>query len=249
MSRRVQRRYWRLIGEGVVSVDAARAVGVADGTAGRWFREAGGVKPSFVVEPSGYRLSLVEREEIAIAHGQRQSVREIARALGRSASTVSRELRRSCVGRRGYRASVAQADADRLAKRPKQAKLVGNPRLRQEVERGLKRKHSPTLASEEYRCARSAHDRESEIAATLFLGEGPLMVWGCCQANLVSWPQPVPNGLQQGARSGSSALERESTPPTEEFICGRRARAPRASRGRQSRRPRERARRSRAPPP
>jgi IS30 family transposase len=43
----------------------------------------------------GRRLTYEEREEIARRHDGRQGVREIARAIGRDPSTVSRELRRN----------------------------------------------------------------------------------------------------------------------------------------------------------
>lgn len=64
---------------------------------------------------SGRYLSFVEREEIALLHAQDMGVREIARRLGRSASTISRELRRNAGTRGGtleYRATVAQWHAD-----------------------------------------------------------------------------------------------------------------------------------------
>ncbi len=50
-------------------------------------------------------------EEIALLRIQGKSVREIAQVLGRSPSTISRELRRNAAtrgGRLNYRASVAQ---------------------------------------------------------------------------------------------------------------------------------------------
>jgi IS30 family transposase len=64
-------------------------------------------------------------------------VREIARALRRSPSTVSRELRRNAATRGGrleFRASVAQWKAERVARRPKTAKLAGDDWLRRYVE-------------------------------------------------------------------------------------------------------------------
>lgn len=64
-------------------------------------------------------------------------MREIARRLGRSPSTVSREVRRNASTRTyhlEYRASVAQWHADRRARRPKPAKLVENNRLREYVQ-------------------------------------------------------------------------------------------------------------------
>ena len=83
--------------------------------------------------PTGRYLSLAEREHIALMRAQHQGVREIARQLGRSASTISRELRRNAATRGGgfdYRAVAAQWHADRAARRPKPAKLVLNAALR-----------------------------------------------------------------------------------------------------------------------
>ncbi len=85
-------------------------------------------------------LSFAEREEIGILRAQNLSVREIARRIGRSPSTVSRELTRNAATRGGkleYRASVAQWKSELLARRPKPAKLVTNPRLREYVQERL----------------------------------------------------------------------------------------------------------------
>jgi IS30 family transposase len=68
---------------------------------------------------------------------QRCGVREVARRLGRSPSTISRELRRNAATRSGglaYRASTAQWHAERRARRPKTAKLAVNDPLRQYVQ-------------------------------------------------------------------------------------------------------------------
>jgi IS30 family transposase len=86
---------------------------------------------------SGRYLSFAEREEIALLRAQDHGIREIARRIGRDASTVSRELRRNAATRGGkleYRASVAQWKAELLARRPKTAKLVNNDRLREYVQ-------------------------------------------------------------------------------------------------------------------
>ena len=64
------------------------------------------------------------------------SVRTIAAQLGRSPSTVSRELRRNREAGGGYRASSAHAMAYHRASRPKPAKLAVNLALREE-QRGL----------------------------------------------------------------------------------------------------------------
>jgi len=86
---------------------------------------------------SGRYLSFAEREEIAILNARDCGVREIARRLGRSPSTISREVRRNAATRGGYldyRATTAQWHADRRARRPKVAKLTTNESLRQYVQ-------------------------------------------------------------------------------------------------------------------
>ena len=90
--------------------------------------------------PSGRYLSFEEREELALYRAQGLGVRDIAGRLGRSASTISRELRRNASARGGtlsYRASTAQWKAERAARRPKVAKLAQNPALRAYVEERL----------------------------------------------------------------------------------------------------------------
>jgi len=86
---------------------------------------------------SGGCLSFAEREEIGLLRALDIGVPEIARRIGRSPSTVSRELTRNAATRGGkleYRASVAQWKSELMAKRPKSAKLVMNPRLREYVQ-------------------------------------------------------------------------------------------------------------------
>jgi IS30 family transposase len=86
---------------------------------------------------SGRYLSFAEREEIALCRAQGQGVREVARRLGRAASTISRELRRNAATRGGgldYRATAAQWHAERAARRPKPAKLAANAALQTYVQ-------------------------------------------------------------------------------------------------------------------
>ena len=86
---------------------------------------------------SGRYLSLAEREEIALLLARGHGVCEIARRLGRAASTISREIRRNAATRSGnfdYRATTAQWHAERAARRPKVAKLAANEGLRRWVE-------------------------------------------------------------------------------------------------------------------
>jgi IS30 family transposase len=94
--------------------------------------------PSISMAPvSGSYVSFPEREEIAILHARAHGVREIARQLRRSPSTISRELRRNAATRGGdlqYRATAAQWHADRRARRPKAAKLALHEPLRRYVQ-------------------------------------------------------------------------------------------------------------------
>ena len=68
----------------------------------------------------------------------------IARALGRHRSTISRDLARHRRSRTVPTAPTSlQREADDRARRPKVAKLAGNPRLRREVQDRLQHNHSP----------------------------------------------------------------------------------------------------------
>src|SRR3954452_4462658 len=117
--REVERAFWAKIAEGMSSEDAAVAVGVSGPVGSRWFRQRGGMPAALRGEPSSGRyLSFAEREEIALLRAQEAGVREIARRIGRAASTVSRELRRNAATRGGqleYRASGAQWKGERGA--------------------------------------------------------------------------------------------------------------------------------------
>jgi IS30 family transposase len=135
-----RQRFWAAIADGFSSEQAGVAAGVSPAVGVRWFREGGGM-PSISRAPlSGRYLSFAEREEIAILKAKGGGVCEIARRIGRSPSTISRELRRNAATRSGgleYRATTAQWHADRRARRPKTAKLAANPRLRHYVQERL----------------------------------------------------------------------------------------------------------------
>jgi len=128
----------------MTSEDAALAAGMSSPVGVRLFRKAGGMPPatfrSSAGPLSGRYLSFVEREEIALLRVQGCSIREIGRRLSRTASTISRELRRNAATRCGgleYRATTAQWHAERSGRRPKVAKLAQNPALRTYVEERL----------------------------------------------------------------------------------------------------------------
>src|SRR6266550_4417900 len=95
---------------------------------------------------SALRLSLTEREEISRGLAGGESRRSIARRLGRSPSTISREVNVNG-GVRRYRACRADTDALRRARRPKPSKLASCPRLRGVVEEKLELRWSPAQIS------------------------------------------------------------------------------------------------------
>jgi IS30 family transposase len=133
----VRRVFWELITEGISTEEAGERCGISHMTATEWFRENGGMSPFRQQSSLNWFLSFAEREKIALGRAKGWSVREIARHLARSPSTISRELRRGPTGSLqvfDYVASVAQLDADRNAKRPKPAKLVVHQMLREYVQ-------------------------------------------------------------------------------------------------------------------
>ncbi len=135
--REVERQFWVQIATGITSEKAAEAVGVSPAVGTRWFRHRGGMPLDMAKPVCGRYLSFAEREEMGLLRAQQVGVREIARRIGRSPSTVSRELQRNAATRCGkleYRASVAQWKSELVAKRPTPAKLVTNPRLREYVQ-------------------------------------------------------------------------------------------------------------------
>ncbi|MER5974878.1 IS30 family transposase [Streptomyces sp. NPDC002055] len=149
--------YFQLMQQGMSNNDACRIVGINPKTGRRWRngrrpsgrnKAAPSVRP--VVPPSASTSRyLREDERIYIADRLREkaSVRAIAAELGRSPSTVSREIRRNrTVGTRGqwhYRPYAAQARADSRRPRPKPRKISRNPELRNFVQAGLDRRWSP----------------------------------------------------------------------------------------------------------
>ena len=101
----------------------------------------GGIRPA-PRRRSRLALTLSEREEISRGLAAHQSARSMARLLGRSTSTVSRELSRNG-GYDRYRAALADEKAWVRARRPKRCKLANSPRLRQAVARKLRLNWSP----------------------------------------------------------------------------------------------------------
>ncbi len=93
----VQRQFWELVAAGMSSEEAGRAVGVSNTCGVAWFRKFGGVNPRMQLAQGVRRprLSLLEREQIMIGTARGESIRSIARGLGRAPSTVMREIEKN----------------------------------------------------------------------------------------------------------------------------------------------------------
>jgi IS30 family transposase len=89
-------------------------------------------------------LSIAEREEIAILNSNGAKVAQIASKLGRSPSTISRELRRY-KNIANYRACLAQTRADTAKRRCRKPRKSDNCELLHKIERMLKRRWSPKI--------------------------------------------------------------------------------------------------------
>lgn len=143
----VHRRFWQLTRAGVSVREATELIGVSHEWGRKVFREAGGVNPVRVADPVGRYLSLREREDILRLRSAGRSVREIADRLGRSASTISRELVRGHSPTYGYRPMLGQQKAESGRRKRRTAKLAVNTRLRREVVARLARNDSPAQIS------------------------------------------------------------------------------------------------------
>jgi len=92
-------------------------------------------------------LRFEEREEISRGLAAHRSIRQIARDIGRSPSTVSREIRRNGGVSQGYRAKRADRLAWERALRPKPCRLSLHRELRWRVAQKLARQWSPEQIS------------------------------------------------------------------------------------------------------
>ena len=101
----------------------------------------GGIRPASR-RRSRLALTLAEREEISRAVVTGQSIRSVARQLGRAPSTISRELQRNG-GQQCYRAIQADQMALDRSCRPKSCKLVENRALAHIVAGKLRLQWSP----------------------------------------------------------------------------------------------------------
>ncbi len=125
--------------------DIARALQKPPGSIHGMIEVTGGFSPP-ERRRRGCALTLAEREEISRGLATGESLRAIARRLGRSASTVCREVERNG-GRVRYRAAKAEERSWQRARRPKRCLLSVNDRLRDSVAEKLEADWSPEQIS------------------------------------------------------------------------------------------------------
>ncbi len=132
---------------------------------------SGGIRPP-PRKRSRLSLTLCEREEISRGLASHHSLRTIAAQLGRSPSTISREINRNG-GADGYRAAQADQAAWDRTRRPKRCKLAGNPLLSHMVERKLRLNWSPEQIAgwlkREYPTDEGNHVSHETIYRSLFV--------------------------------------------------------------------------------
>jgi IS30 family transposase len=142
----VVERLWDLRKQGLTAERIGADIGWSVSAVREHIREHGGVRPRWGRGLRGRSLAFEERVEIHALRRAGVGVRQIARELDRSASTISRELAKNTVDGR-YRATTAHARAFQNARRPKPSKLATNPELRGFVQRELELKRSPEQIS------------------------------------------------------------------------------------------------------
>lgn len=155
---REREEYFRLMDQGLSSREACRAVGINLRTGKRWRNGRGATtgekaRPSIrrPISPDGPSRYLREADRLHIADRliEKASIRQIAAELGRSPSTISREIRRNGMPLRGdafqwaYRPHAAQSRAEARRPRPKAGKIGQNPELQDFIQRHLEQRWSP----------------------------------------------------------------------------------------------------------
>lgn len=145
LSEAVKDGIWELRAEGLSEAEIGRRLSLAKRTVSNHLARLGGIRPRSRRRPERC-LTLAEREEISRGIARGDSNREIGRTLGRSHTTIGREISR-CGGRRRYRAHAAEREAWRRARRPRPTKLELCPQLRRLVAERLREDHSPEQIS------------------------------------------------------------------------------------------------------
>ena len=152
---------WRRWSEGQSLREIGEVLGKRASSIYRVISQRGGIGPK-PRRRSARALSLAEREEISRGIASSLSVRCIASRLGRSPSTVWREIERHG-GRQQYRAAQADSAAWERAKRPKPMRLAADAALNRVVARKLRLEWSPGQVSAWLR-HRYAHQPSMQVS-------------------------------------------------------------------------------------
>ncbi len=142
----VQAEVWRRWKAGEKTSEIATALGQWTQTVRDGVGLHGGIEPRARAR-SRLALSLAEREEILRGLWARNSMRHIARRLGRAPSTVSREISRNARQWWRYRAHASDGRAWEKGLRPKPCHLAQNPQLARLVAQKLQLDWSPQQIS------------------------------------------------------------------------------------------------------
>lgn len=211
---REREAYFQLMQQGLSNNKACQVVGINPKTGRRWRngriadrkqKVAPPIRPA--MPPSGASRYLHENERIYIADRLREkgTIRAIAAELGRSPSTISREIRRNrTVGTRGqwhYRPHAAQARADARRPRPKPGKIGQNPELRAFLQDHLDLRWSPEQICQGLR-ARFPDRPETHVVQTVY--QPPTSKAGAsCAAISPRHCEPDGRGASPGGRPSS----------------------------------------------
>ena len=213
--------------------DIGRALGKHPGSIFTFLAVQGGIaRPSRC--RAAWTLSAVDREQISRGLAAGDSLRAIARALGRPVSTISREVARNG-GRAQYRALVADRAAWDRAQRPKRCRLVQAPRLATLVARKLERDWSPEQIAgwlrRTYPGDPQMHVSHETIYRTLYVQARGALKRGCWRICGGTIPcgavGAIPRSASRGAASstpsrspnGRPASTRGPCPGTGKGIC------------------------------
>jgi IS30 family transposase len=234
-------QYAALIARGVNSSEACRIVGINRRTGKRWrhgrtISSSGGRRlhyPPVVAVVRKREISsrfLSEDERVLIADRRRAgvTVRAIARELGRSPATVSRELRRNVEADRGrYQPFTAQRLAAARRARPKTGRLVADAGLREFVQDQLRKRWSPEQIAQALRREFLNQPRRHVVPETIYQAIYRPDLGGLCRdlprvlrtGRLRRKPRRHPDA-RRGRLVNMTMIDKRSAEAADRAVCG-----------------------------